>query len=363
MSKQLPKRKGQSKNASQGCAADTLHSSANRDQVLTEAHTSDVTVGDSSVGCGPTGAVTHIQGAASDLLPPADANEAMSRDQSAGASAGISSTHCGQVRRANHAPAVAVGLSSGGEGQGERVAHSRHADAPAFLRIREYHRKRVDLHRAEKALTLRIKAVCRRFCDGDKDEAEVLYKALGDPDAHEHSAHASDWVAPLIASRDMIEAERKKPEKLMAKEAKALAAWPWVESVGGFGALGFAQIIGEAGDLRNYSNPAKLWKRMGLAVINGGRQRKIAGDEALLHGYSPDRRSIVWNVGACVIKYTRGPNAYRDLYLARKVVEQSKVPDGTKALWHNRAKRYMEKRLLRDLWRAFRNEPTTDRSE
>ena len=124
---------------------------------------------------------------------------------------------------------------------------------------------------------------------------------------------------------------------------------------------------------------------MGLAVINGGRQRRVSGDEALLHGYSPERRSIMWNIGASLIKQ-QGP--WRDLYLARLATEHQKALDeglipatSTKATvdsWakrglpeltkvtkitaahrsaghmNNRAQRYIEKRLLRDLWRAWR---------
>jgi hypothetical protein len=45
-------------------------------------------------------------------------------------------------------------------------------------RLIELHRQRQDLHKAEKSLTLQIKANCRRICKGDKEEAEKLYKTI-----------------------------------------------------------------------------------------------------------------------------------------------------------------------------------------
>jgi hypothetical protein len=49
------------------------------------------------------------------------------------------------------------------------------------------------------------------------------------------------------------------------------------------------------------------------------------------------------------------PGPYRQLYLARKALEQEKVPEGPRMLWHRRASRYMAKRFLRDLWVAWRD--------
>lgn len=216
--------------------------------------------------------------------------------------------------------------------------------------IKELHRKRVDFHRTEKATTLRIKAVCRRLCDGDKTEAEKLYKAL-DSLNHPQALYAADYVEPMRQAKNVLEVERKKCEKQAGKLAKQLPVWSWVEGVRGVGPLALAQIIGEAGDLGNYPNPAKLWKRMGLAVINGERQRKVSGAAALEHGYSPERRSIMFVIGDSIIKCG---GYYADLYRARKQIEETKLLEGTKGHHHNRAKRYMEKKLLRDLWAAWK---------
>jgi hypothetical protein len=254
-------------------------------------------------------------------------------------------------------------------GQSVRDAHNKRAGTCDT--IRELHRQRQDLHRAEKSLTLQIKAKCRRLAAGDKTEAEKVYKSMLNGCEHDLAMFALTTTMPFLNARGLLEKERKTVEKQMSTMAKTLPVYPWVESVKGFGALGFAQIVGEAGDLSNYATVSRLWKRMGLAVINGGRQRMVAGPDALEHGYNPSRRSIMWNIGDSMFR-SNGP--YADLCRERKDYERekaaaegltvcpaAKIPAKQKELYrsdghvHNRAKRYMEKRLLRDLWRAWRD--------
>jgi hypothetical protein len=283
-------------------------------------------------------------------------------------------------------------------GEGPVAPDTQTEDANTCNLLRELHRQRQDLHRAEKSLTLQIKAKCRRLCGGDKTEADKVYKSMFEKrkkgkkklsDAHEDSnfydfiaktsdgitstlaMHAMSTSLPFINARALLESERKSTEKQMVKAAKTLPVYEWVESTRGFGALGFAQIVGECGDLSNYGTVSRLWKRLGLAVIEGGRQRRVTGPDALLHGYSPSRRSVVWNIGDSMFR-SGGP--YADLCRERKEYERAtaaaqgltvcpaaKIPKKGAELFrsdghvHNRAKRYMEKRLMRDLWRAWRD--------
>jgi len=223
--------------------------------------------------------------------------------------------------------------------------------------IRETHRMRVDFHRAEKRLTLQIKAICRRFCEGSKDEAAILYKAIKGKGEHPKATVAGAYCLPLYAAREAVTAPRKAAEKRLEKLARDLPVWPWVESVNGFGAMGLGQIIGECGDLARFDSPAKLWKRMGVGLVwvDGvwKRQQRVAGAEALAHGYSPQRRSILFVIGDSLIKKQ---NAYRDLYLVRKEYEAANDPKRKPMANHRRAQRYSEKRLLLNLWRAWRDQ-------
>jgi hypothetical protein len=221
--------------------------------------------------------------------------------------------------------------------------------------IRAQWRQRQAWHRAEKSLTLQAKAMCRALAEGgDIKEADKIYSAALGKGEHPMSFIARAATMPLVEARDSIEEHRLAIEKLLSKQAKSLPVAPWVGDVRGFGILSLAAIVGEAGDLSNYSNPAKLWKRMGLAVMpNGERQRRFADkDMAIAAGYNPSRRSVVWNIGDCLIKAS-SPQ-YRAVYDARRLRTAVTHPDWPKAHSHADATRVMTKRLLLDLWKAWR---------
>lgn len=224
--------------------------------------------------------------------------------------------------------------------------------ANIIAEIREQWRRRQAWHRAEKSLTLQAKALCRRLAeDGDKKEADAIYKAALGKGSHPMAEIALAAIFPLTEARDGVERHRRAVEKRLVVLAKGLPVAPWVEGTRGVGLLSLAAIVGEAGGLDSYANPAKLWKRLGLAVMpDGTRQRRVGGADALDHGYSPARRSVVWNIGACIVK-AGGP--LKEIYDARKVYEAERVE--TKAHAHNRAQRFVEKRFLRLLWSAWRN--------
>ena len=246
----------------------------------------------------------------------------------------------------------------------ERRSSHRDGDNPigggALLsEIRELYRARQDWLNTQGSIEHRIRAIGRRMGRGEKPKhiIDSDWTMLGKryTDAQVDAATLQFRVVVLSA----VQLRRKQHEKALIDAAKRLPVYStfW-QPVHGLGALGLGLIIGEAGDVGSYGNPAKLWKRFGLAVIGGKAQRKCTDKVAAAeHGYSPRRRAVMFVVGDSLIKKQ---NAYRGLYLARKAVEQQKVPDGSKMLWHRRAKRYMEKRLLRDLWRAWRGHAVAD---
>lgn len=141
-----------------------------------------------------------------------------------------------------------------------------------------------------------------------------------------------------------------------------IAAWIEHSDRRGLGPIALGLILGETGDLSQYANPAKVWKRMGLAVFDGKPQRRVAGttkakkDEAIGQGFSPRRRALMHVIGDCLVKGNQdGP--YRTLYVERKANELERLPGDEKGRLmhaHKRALRYMEKRLLKDLWLAWR---------
>lgn len=207
-------------------------------------------------------------------------------------------------------------------------------------------------------------------------EAEMKAKGepflSDDPDYH-------DWRDVILASLqarapfDMVEKEAKAE---MAKLARTLPVYPWASRIKGFGDVSLAVIVAEAGDLSDYPAKGHLWKRMGVAVLDGVRQgglkKAAAKDDWIAHGYNRQRRSRMWNIGDALIK-SNGDGEYRDAYLSRKVYEReraeaagltvapaAKIPAKradeymSEGHIHRRAQRCMEKRLLRDLWQAWR---------
>jgi hypothetical protein len=168
----------------------------------------------------------------------------------------------------------------------------------------------------------------------------------------------------------------KEKVKAIEKMAKGLSIWTaWAEPIQGIGAKGIGILIGEAGDIGAYRSEAAFWKRMGVGVIDGVAQGKLtktaSADTWIAHGYNAKRRSALFTIGDSLIKATNSP--YRAMYLHRKEIERQKfealgytikpaaqikeaerdtcISDGH---IHRRAQRWMEKRLLRHMYRAWK---------
>ncbi len=233
--------------------------------------------------------------------------------------------------------------------------------APQYLSILiEQHRYRWQTIRARQRLELQSQGFCRRFCDGDKVQASKLWGAVKADPMHELRI----WIEPFLSAMEPLIAAQTSTEKKLAKLAKALPVYDWAKGISGLGEVSLSAIVGECGaPVGEYKSVSAVWKRMGLAVINGERQRRVAGDAAIEHGYNPGRRSIMWNIGCCLIKaqvrkdpeneeLRIGIGEYGALYLERKAYEATKTDRPIIA--HARAQRYMEKRLLREMWKAWR---------
>jgi len=184
-----------------------------------------------------------------------------------------------------------------------------------------------------------------------REKAAALVKAIIKNDSLEAFDAAvveevRDLYTQTAPALENLAAREKALAKTMERLVKELPVWDWVESIRGFGAIGLATIIGECGDLSNYSTPAKLWKRLGLAPSECYNMTTKTGETACAK--PKRRRSVMFNVGDPLIKQGL---EYRQLYLDRKEYETPRVK--TKMHAHRRAQRYMEKRLLRDLWNAW----------
>jgi hypothetical protein len=224
--------------------------------------------------------------------------------------------------------------------------------------IRETHRWRKDHVREQTALTLRIKSICMRLCEGEIPERDKLYNSMFNGQAHELTETALAIAAPFIQARQIIEDNRKQFDKLLANLAKDLPAHDFIDETTGVDWLSYGQVIGEAGNLTTYDKglPA-IYKRLGLALVGGraqGRPGKGATKEVWIeHGYSPERRAVTWNIGQNFVrakKKDQPVGEYRAIYDWRKDYETKTTKGITKGHAHNRAMRYATKRFIEDLY-------------
>lgn len=257
-------------------------------------------------------------------------------------------------------------------------------------RIRAKHRERQFWMDQRKRLANALGAFLRRSQGWSKElpdkERKAIETAVNDAlDAGEtFIKKGTDSDLPLfvefrelilesILGRVPFEREEHAALLRMNKLVRQLPVWPsWAKDIHGLGEASLGTIVGEAGNLSNYATHSKLWKRMGLAVLDGVRQGGLksnaSAEKWIAHGYSGQRRSYVFVIGEVMI---RG-GTYRAVYDQCKQREIDKAaargqtvepasartkndPDHFMSVGHvhNRAKRAMEKKLLRDLWRAW----------
>lgn len=258
-------------------------------------------------------------------------------------------------------------IQSGKAGRANRHAPSVHRPPepptdPTIVEIRAWHRERVFAMDMRKMLDLKLGALLRTQLGWRRDLPEAERGKIAKQAAKQmetgEAGRLSSVVAATKAQREPFAAIEKACVKEMEPLAEALPAWAaFGADIRGFGPLSLAVIVAEAGDLSIYANPGKLWKRMGLAVMSGVRQgglsKNASKEDWISHGYNRKRRSHMWNIGDALIKGNRD-GEYRTLYLDRKEFERARDPEMTPIKAHRRAQRYMEKRLLRNLWRAWR---------
>lgn len=224
-----------------------------------------------------------------------------------------------------------------------------------------------------------------------EDEAKAMSK--GKPFETDEPAYDEwrDVILAALAARAPWDAVEKRATKEMGDLARTLPVYEWAKAIRGFGDVSLAIIVAEAGDLSAYPKKGHLWKRMGVAVMGdvrqGGLSKSASKELWIAHGYNRQRRSRMWGIGDSLVK---GGEHYRQVFLARCKYEYERaVADGREVVsdkpsvietWakrglpvalvsakkqdrtkhcsaghlHKRSQRYMEKRLLRDLWQEWR---------
>lgn len=192
----------------------------------------------------------------------------------------------------------------------------------------------------------------------------VVEKTKALPSAYKNNASLASCIVPVLHSADARkgwDVHRENVVTLMRAAAQSLPVYSWVNGVKGFSDLGLAVILGETGNLSNYATVSRVWKRLGLAVIDGEAQRKKTDKEAAArHGFKPKRRAQVWAICSDsmfkhqwrgkkedVDAHAIGP--YGEVYAKRKLATLGREGWSDKRR-DSDARRIMTKALLADLW-------------
>jgi hypothetical protein len=216
----------------------------------------------------------------------------------------------------------------------------------------ELWRQRQDLRRAMSRLDLQCQSIVRRAVAGDKEAAAKEWAAL--KAGKTENPALLTILAPYRNAMASLDEAAQAIEKRCCLYVRKLPIWTdWAKDVRGMGELSLAGLLGEAKwSFGQFKSVSALWKRMGLAVFDGKRQRLVPGEEAIKHGYDPERRAFGYVVSTNLMRSQKDGDKYRAIYDARKAYELGReIP---KAHAHNRAVRYMLKELLKDAWAADR---------
>ena len=180
-------------------------------------------------------------------------------------------------------------------------------------------------------------------------------------------------VKATLIGIDAFNEIKARLEKEMVAAAKKLPLRSWVEHKDrrGFGLLFFSIIVGETGDLCNYDQPSKVWRRLGCApwtfnptgeeggektlmgaTWRSGKEGKLPASEWEKFGYSPRRRSITYLVGESIVKQNdAGP--YRKKYDEAKAEFKFRHTTYSDLRCHRHGMLVATKQLLLDLWIAW----------
>jgi hypothetical protein len=247
--------------------------------------------------------------------------------------------------------------------------------------IGAHHRLRRYWMKVQQKLDRALEAYVRVNCTGwreaknEKDRKREADRALAIIKAAKDGEGELDLVVLVettIAARAPADRERKTREAAMTKLAEQLPVFPWVDSVAGFGALGFATIVALTGDLSNYANVAKVWKRLMLAPYAGHagstwkretwRPRALTKDEWIANPFSGERYALIAMIADSLHKkqiqskaksktqFGRALGPYGKAYVDRREHTARTHSDWTLMHAHRDALRVMVKSLVKDLW-------------
>jgi hypothetical protein len=188
----------------------------------------------------------------------------------------------------------------------------------------------------------------------------------------------SDYAEPARVIVREYEAIEKAIDRELTKLAKQHPLADWIAAQRGIGLPGFARLLGVTGDIGRFGTVSKLWKYLGLHVVDGHAPRREKGvpwthtnctfahlltcppdcktdhhpncvPNGIGTAYAPQGRVICHQLGEAIVK-VGGDGQYRRAYDTKKAYYEAERPDWTQARRHNAAMRYAVKELVKNLW-------------
>ncbi len=244
--------------------------------------------------------------------------------------------------------------------------------------IQATQRKRADIMKMRIRTMNGLKALVSRHLgyhsSMEERDREKKWKAAGEIIEKVESGGNGGELHPIILAtlHSINEYLRNQDlyEDEMASLAEKLPVVEWAKQIRGFGKtsrLFLAIVVGETGDLSNYSNPGKVWKRMGCAPFQfdgktamgstwrQGKEGKLTAEAWTEFGYSPRRRSIAYQIGLNMRNQNDGE--YRKRYDTAKKKAKRKHKDWSDGRCDSHGMLLATKLLLKNLWIEWNGRP------
>lgn len=110
--------------------------------------------------------------------------------------------------------------------------------------------------------------------------------------------------------------------RLLAKKVDSFKIWnEWLVNIKGMGPTLACSLVAWIGDIGRFSNPSKLRRYCGMAVINGEAEHRIKGEK--IH-YSPVLKTTCWKIAS---QFVRQGDYYRKIYDEAKKKIKEKFPN------------------------------------
>lgn len=192
-----------------------------------------------------------------------------------------------------------------------------------------------------------------------KEIARIIKKALKEMGFEEDEiTKQRDLALAQHTTYQLLDIMKNQVGKALTGELIKMPIWNgYLQQVTGISTLTASKLLYLVKDVTRFSQPSKLMKYAGLAVIDGVPDKPKRGVE--LH-YDPELKSLL--LGVIGDNFIKSNSQYRKVYDERKKYTAQHRPEwginpktkkeGYKAHYHADARRVMVKRFVMEFWKA-----------